>query len=134
MQRNQILTAHQSSEYNQRLQYILKLYNNILSTGYTPIEWSKGTIYLIPKFKDWENNINITKPITLLESIRKIFTKCINDRLSAILTNHSILSPDNWAALPGSSTQEPIHIIQAVIEDTKNHNRQPWILSLDMSK
>ena len=120
------------TEHN--LQHILKLFNLILQTGNTPREWSNGTIYPIPKPKDWENNINITRPITLLESIRKIFTKCINDRLSLVLTNHPILSPHNWAVLSGSSTQEPIHIIQAIIEDAKDYNRQAWILSLDMSK
>ena len=47
---------------------------------------------------------------------------------------YPILSQHNWAALPGSSTQEPIHILQAIIEDAKQFNQQLHILSLDMSK
>jgi hypothetical protein len=116
------------------LLYINDLLNNILQTGQIPSEWKSGSIYPIPKPKDWENNINIIRPITLLESIRKIFTKILNDRLTNILSSHLILSPHNWAALPGSSTQEPIHILQAIIEDAKQHDQQAWILSLDMSK
>ena len=105
-----------------------------MRTGFIPTEWKKGSIYPIPKTKDWENNINITRSITLLETTQKIFTKILNDRLSATMITHNILSPHNWAALPGSSTQEPIYILQSIIEDAKQKHQQAWILSLDISK
>ena len=116
------------------IEYITTIFNNILHTGAIPTEWCKGSIYPIPKTTAWENNINITRPITLLETIRKIFTKCLTNRLNSILTSHPILLELNWAALPGSSTQDPIHILQNIIEDAKEKSQQAWILSQDMSK
>jgi hypothetical protein len=116
------------------IKHLCQLFNGILNTGHIPLEWKQGSIYPIPKNRDWEYNINITRPITLLETARKIFTKIINDRLASTFSTYSILSPNNWAALPGSSTQEPIHILQSVIDDAKHTKQQAWILSLDMSK
>jgi len=116
------------------IEYITTIFNDILHTGAIPTEWRKGSIYPIPKTTAWENNINITRPITLLETIRKIFTKCLTNRLNSILISHPILSELNWAALPGSSTQDPIHILQNIIEDAKEKSQQAWILSQDMSK
>jgi hypothetical protein len=119
---------------NTTIQHICTLFNVILQTGITPKEWSQGTIYPIPKPKEWENNLNITRPITLLDTCRKIFTKAIANRLAQIFTKHHILSEHNWAALPGNSTQDPIHILQAIIEHAKENNQQAWILCQDMSK
>ena len=106
------------------LQHITILFNEILKFETTPLKWNEGSIYPIPKQKAWENNLNNTHPITLLDTCRKIFTKCITNKLSKILSTHPILSSLNWAALPGCSTQEPIHILQNIIEDTKENSQQ----------
>ena len=116
------------------LQHITTLFNEILKFETTPLEWSEGSIYPIPKQKAWENNLNNTHPITLLDTCRKIFTKCITNRLSKVLSTHSILSPLNQAALPECSIQEPIYILQNIIEDTKENSQKAWILSQDISK
>jgi ribonuclease HI len=41
---------------------------------------------------------------------------------------------NNFAGLPGKSCQEPIHIINAVIEHARESKKECWILSQDMSK
>ncbi|RHZ82958.1 hypothetical protein Glove_102g47 [Diversispora epigaea] len=56
---------------------ILQMFNMILSTGVTPRDWSLGYLFPIPKPSDWQKNINKTRPITLLETSRKIFMKAI---------------------------------------------------------
>jgi hypothetical protein len=114
--------------------YITALFNTILETEVIPIEWLKGTIYPIPKTADWENDINITRPITLLETIKKIFTKCITNRLAKVMTEHEILCPYNWAALPQNNTALPITITNCAIEDARQNQQELWILFQDMSK
>jgi hypothetical protein len=98
------------------LQVLTIIFNNILSTGETPQDWKKGTIYPIPKPKEWMGDINITRPITLLETARKLFMNILNNRLATVFSQNKILSPNNWAGLPGGSTQQPIHILNNIAE------------------
>jgi Reverse transcriptase (RNA-dependent DNA polymerase) len=116
------------------LNFLTELFNEILINSTIPNEWRIGTIYPIPKTTDWEHNINITRPITLLETGKKIFTKCLTTRLNKVMTQHNILSEHNWAALPGLSTREPINIINNIIEEARNDKRELWMMFQDMSK
>jgi hypothetical protein len=79
-------------------------------------------------------NINITRPITLLETARKLFTSILNNRLADTLTLHQILSNNNWAGLPNGSTQQPIHILNNIIEEAIELKKELWIVSQDISK
>jgi Reverse transcriptase (RNA-dependent DNA polymerase) len=75
------------------------------------------------------------RPITLLEIPRKVLMKILTNRLSLKLTgNYDILKDHNYAGLPGKSTQEPIHILNAIMEDARTSNKELWILMQDMSK
>ena len=90
-----------------------------------PRSWLKAQIYPIPKPEFWNWNINKTRPITLLECGRKILFKVLTTRLNRILaTNHYILGNNNFAALPGRSTQEPIHMLNLLLEDARSFNKE----------
>ncbi|RHZ46862.1 hypothetical protein Glove_606g131 [Diversispora epigaea] len=60
----------------------IRMCNNKLQARYIPEEWSKGNIVLIPKPKDREGQLEITRPITLMETMCKFFTIIINTRLA----------------------------------------------------
>src|SRR5947209_15841868 len=49
---------------------IIILFNKILAYGIISDTWLKALIYPIPKPKEWECQLNNTRPITLLECIR----------------------------------------------------------------
>src|SRR5687768_6514519 len=75
------------------------------------------------------------RPIILLEIPRKVLMKILTNQLSLKLTgNYDILKDHNYAGLPGKSTQESIHILNAIIEDVCTSNKELWILMQDMSK
>src|SRR5579859_3393157 len=75
------------------------------------------------------------RPITLLECPRKLLFKILTNRLTKILgKNRNILEDFNFAALPGSSTIEPINILNNLIEDAREKNKELWIMFQDMSK
>jgi hypothetical protein len=99
-----------------------------------PTEWKYGYIYPIPKTTEWGHDLKITRPITLLETGRKIFMKIINNRLSVIFSNHKILTPHNYAGLPGDDTQSPIHVINNIMEDARAKGNELWLMFQDMSK
>jgi exonuclease III/ribonuclease HI len=99
-----------------------------------PQQWREATIYPIPKPMDWECDLNKTRPITLLETLRKALVKLVTQRLSKIMSKRKILKGGNHAGLPGGSTFAPLRIINSVIEDAFEKKKELWILFQDLSK
>ena len=111
------------------------LINEIFRQQYIPKKWLDAQIFPIPKPEDWGGDISKTRPITLLECPRKIMFKILNNRLANIfVNNHHILGNNNFAALPGKSVIEPIHTLNCILEDAREHNKELWMLFQDMSK
>jgi len=116
------------------LQAIVALFNRCIQTSRIPKQWKEGRIFPISKKPIFDGNLSNTRPISLVEHIKKLYTKLLTNCLNLILTQHSILSPYNYIALPGNSTSIPIHILNNIIEDASCNNKQLWLLSQDMSK
>ena len=116
-------------------EWLRKFYNEILHIEQIPMKWNEGVIYPIPKPGDWNLDLNKTRPITLLECPRKLLMKILTQRLSKILASNSdIMGEHNFAALPGKSTVEPIHILNNILEDARENSKELWVLMQDMSK
>ena len=94
----------------------------------------RGRIFPISKKPIFDSNLTNTRPISLLEHIKKLYTKLITNRLNLVFTKHLILSPYNYIALPGNSTAIPIHILNNIIEDASCNSNELWLISQDMSK
>ena len=113
---------------------LLQIFNACLSLEKTPKNWGLANIWAIPKKQHYNNDLNYTRPITLIEHTRKIFRKILTLRLNQIFTHHSILSKCNNVALPYTSTLQPIQTVAHIIEHSNITNNQYWLLAQDMSK
>ena len=116
------------------LETLLKIFNGCMELTKIPKAWTKSYIWPISKKKIYDFNLTNTRPITLIEHTRKLFTKIINNRLTTVIRRHEILSPLNFAGFPFQSTMQPIANLTHIIEDTTTNNRELWALSQDMSK
>ena len=96
----------------------------IFKVGSIPDEWRIAHIYPIPKPTEWYFDITKTRPITLLETCRKAFAKILNKRLAKIISKHNILQGNNYAGLPGKSTQEPIKMLNMIIEEVVENKKE----------
>ena len=99
-----------------------------------PDDWKQAYIYPIPKPMKWECDIIKTRPLTLLDTMRKAVMKIITNRLSHIMAKHAILKGNNFTDLPEGSTELPIKLMNMILEDAKEENKPVWILLQDLSK
>ncbi|KAG0345611.1 hypothetical protein BGZ54_005523 [Gamsiella multidivaricata] len=74
------------------------------------------------------------RPITLLEHARKIMFTILTKRLSTILTQHNILRGPNYSVLKGTTTKDPIHALNCVMEDATEFKQEQWIVFQDMRR
>ena len=116
------------------LQLITELLNQCLIRQQISKQWKDGRIFPISKKPLFDGNLSNTRPISLIEHVKKLYTKILTNRLNTILTKYNILSPFNYIALLGNSTNIPINILNNIIEDATCNEKELWLLSQDMSK
>ncbi|GET52028.1 RNA-directed DNA polymerase from mobile element jockey-like [Rhizophagus irregularis DAOM 181602=DAOM 197198] len=115
----------------------LILANVCLNQGDIPADWREALVYPIPKPHEFDAQLKNTRPITLLETVRKCVVKVVTTRLSKILAGNQVLQGGNFAGLPGGSTDIPIKMIDAIIHQRrfdKSDDQELWIVSQDISK
>jgi hypothetical protein len=116
------------------LTYLKDLISACFSSSHIPSEWKDATIYPIPKPHDWNCYLKNTRPITLLDTARKLMTRIMYNRLAEILVANKVLQGGNFAGLPGGSCDQPIATLEAIIKDASSNNKPLFILQQDISK
>jgi ribonuclease HI/exonuclease III len=116
------------------LKMILDLLNNSLLTGNWPEDNNKGTITLLLKKDIYRGNASDLRPITLLQTIRKIFTGLLTNRLTKEIYSNNLLRGNNYGFTPGRSTNDYITILKHAIDHAKITNKKLYALLLDIEK
>src|SRR5260363_5517 len=105
-----------------------------IQLGRIPTKWKVSQIYPIPKDANWGYDLGNVRPIALLKTFRKCTTKIYTKRLSQIIQKKNILKGPNFAGLTRGSTETPVHIINALMEDAKENKKELWLVLQDMKK
>ncbi|GET57942.1 RNA-directed DNA polymerase from mobile element jockey-like [Rhizophagus irregularis DAOM 181602=DAOM 197198] len=113
---------------------LLILIQTCLSKADIPDLWRQAMVFPIPKPHEWKCQLKNTRPITLLEVIRKSLVKLFYNRLSTIMASHDVLKGGNFAGLPSGSCRDPIITLESIIHDADINKNPLWILSQDISK
>src|SRR2546430_17697326 len=80
-------------------------------------------------------DIDKTRPITLLKTLRKIFTKILTNRIEETCRKLDVLKDNNCSVLKGTSTHCPINIIKNVLEDVNTfRDGELWLVLQDIKK
>jgi hypothetical protein len=123
---------------------VLTLINSCIKTCTVPEQWKKILLIPLPK-KHFITSLMETRPIALLETMLKILTGIINQRLLACWTKHRTLHKSQYAFLPGSGSADPAHIARCVYEisneriqnevpETQDQSKYVHVAYLDQAK
>ncbi|KAF2895583.1 hypothetical protein ILUMI_10593 [Ignelater luminosus] len=97
-----------------------------------PDTWKSSTTILIPKKGDL-TNLNNWRPISLNNTIYKLYAGCLQTRLSAWLAGNQVLHPNQKGFLPFDGVLEHNYILQTTIDHAKRGQRDVHIGWLDIS-
>ena len=64
------------------------------------------------------------RPIVLLEAFRKTVVRIVSKRLDQIFVTYKVLEGPNYTGLSGDSTASSIHIMNNILEDTRQKNKE----------
>ncbi|GET50587.1 reverse transcriptase family protein [Rhizophagus irregularis DAOM 181602=DAOM 197198] len=112
---------------------VLILVQSCFHTADIPDLWRQAMVFPIPKPHEWKCQLKNTRPITLLEVIRKSLVKLFYNRLASILASNEVLKGGNFAGLPGDQGEVISPLLWVIYIDPlltvlKNEMMDPYIL------
>jgi len=92
-----------------------------------PESWKVAVLCPIPKTTSWTGDLATTRPIALLETVRKLIERVYTRRLQTILERNHLLKGWNMGFQRGLRTQNPNHALLQ-IEGVKSKQEVPFYL------
>lgn len=114
-------------------QDLLRLFNGFLDNTMVPIEnFADGVITLIPKNGRAKDLVNF-RPISLLNTDYKIFTKLIANRISPNIGE--VIEEGQTAVVPGKSCVDNLDIMRTLVIKAQQYKTMKFaLLSVDLEK
>ena len=119
--------------HNDCIPLIVDFFNIVFNTGCVPQEWCLGIIHPLYKNKGSVNDPDNYRGITLLSCTSKLFTICLNNRLSRYADIH-ILGNEQAGFREGYSTIDHVFVLQIVIELYKSVHKRIYCAFIDYRK
>ena len=116
------------------VELIVNLFNLILRTGHVPYDWSIGLIVPIFKKKGSKFDPNNYRGITLLSCLGKLFTFCINSRLTKFLTDRATVGEEQAAFREDYSTLDHVFVLNELVNLYLHKNNRMYCCFIDYQK
>jgi len=98
-----------------------------------PTKITEGIMIMIPKIDNWNGELDKLRPITLLNTLHKLFERVMNDRLCDILHKYKILKGPNFGFQAGQGTGDPLFAISNLLAFCKAQNIDFYTSTLDIA-
>ena len=102
-------------------------------SGYFPETWSAGEIIPLHKKGD-KNNVDNYRGITLLSTLGKLFSRILNNRLTAWAETYSVYIEAQAGFREHMCTTDNIFVMHGLITHSLNNNRKLFCSFIDFSK
>ena len=113
---------------------IVKLFNIVLQSGIIPTDWCIGIIQPLFKNKGSADNPDNYRGITLLSCIGKLFTSCLNARLSFYVEGAGIMGEEQAGFRNGYCTLDHIFVLHSLIGLYSSRNKRLFCAFIDYQK
>ena len=125
------LWIHAGPDCVKALQLLL---NECLRREDIPTGWKKGVVVPIPKTAEFTGNLDQLRPITLLESTRKVFSAVMTRRLQQAIEQHPVLRGFNLGFRANRQAADLAFAIQGLCEASHTAGQPIDLLSLDVRR
>ena len=109
------------------------MFNLVLKSGVVPTDWCIGIIHPLYK-KGSASDPNNYRGITLLSVIGKLFTSCLNYRLSLYVENVGLMGEEQAAFREKYSTTDHIFALNSLIQLYIKNNKRLYCAFIDYAK
>ena len=107
--------------------------NNCINHSYFPTNWKTSIIIPLPK-KGSANNIKNFRPISLIDSVSKIFEKVILDKISNFCEDHNIVQNNQFGFKKAHGTLHTLIKFQSDVTTNLNKKEITAACFLDVEK
>ena len=110
--------------------YLCKIYNKIYESGVYPEQWTKSIIVPIYKKGDRTNPANY-RGISLINSMSKIFSLCLRNRLNHWCETEQVLNDSQFGFRDKRSTVDCVFILNSIIQKVLSNNKKLYCAFID---
>ena len=110
------------------------IFSFCFTAGRIPSGWGAGLRCPIPKVKDWNGDLEKTRPITLLECVRKLFFRILDARMRRVMDGHPILLGKNFGFTTGLQPTDVIATVRHIIDICNLQDRYLELLLVDVRR
>ena len=112
---------------------LVRLYNNVLSSGKVPSAWRRGRLVLVHK-KGARTDAYNYRPLTVINSVAALYSKLMNARLTKVVETHALLGEMQNGFRRGRSGTDCGFILNTVLWKSSALRKKPHLAFLDLQK
>ena len=92
------------------------IFKGIIRTGIFPESFRLGLVTILNKKAGTKGTVNNIRPITVLDSMYRLFTNIIQTSCAQLFHEHNIIPPEQHACLIGRGPMSPLLMLNTVLE------------------
>lgn len=121
-----------SKTFDQGAHILSTIFNCVKRLGAIPGSWTKSTTVLIHK-KDDRTDISNWRPISVSNTIAKIYSSVLAERLGNWAARNQRINPSQKGCMPIDECAEHNFILQSIIADARRNRKQCSISWLNLT-
>ena len=115
------------------IQLVCEIINYCYANNHIPTNAQMSTIINLPK-EEYKGNLDKLRPITLLETFRKLLSLILTKRITRIIDKYDLLKGYNYGFRTGRSTTDVLRTLRIIIDDAHFNKRNLLLTNLDIYK